>query len=143
MKFSNCWTYQKYLPHFCSAFLLTTPASCNNHNAEGHMERLSCGSVKCSQDKDSDFTCHCHPPKTFHIRNGWAPRRTSLAHVEIARQMPNTMRQKAATEWETNSAPVGMRRMENSVSGHLYQQQQHHKEYTTICNHHGLMDGKK
>lgn len=29
------------------------------------MERLSFGSMKCSQDKDSDFTCHHHPPKNM------------------------------------------------------------------------------
>lgn len=70
-----------------------------------------------------------HQKHVCFIRSGWAPRKTLLARLEIAKQMPNTMRQIAATKWETKSAPVGMRRMESSVSGHLYHQQQHHKKY--------------
>lgn len=56
---------------------------------------------------------------THFIRSGWAPEKSSLAHFKIAMEMLNTTRQIPTTKWETNSPPVGMRRMENSMSGHL------------------------
>lgn len=53
------------------------------------------------------------------IRSGRTPEKSSLAHLKMAMEMLNTTRQIGATEWETNSPPVGTTRMENSMAGHL------------------------
>ena len=60
-----------------------------------------------------------HHKHTHFIRSGWDPEKSSVAHWKIAVQMLNPTSQIPVTEWETNSPPAGMRRMENSMPGHL------------------------